>query len=273
MSTAVDEYYALLAPIYRMVKGESMHFAIYAGAESSEEAISRTERALADEGEFAAGMRVLEVGCGMGGPAMNIAAYSGVEVVGVDLVRSNVDLARALAAERGLAHRVHFQQANAAALPFLDGSFDGVYLLEAACHMPDQRRVFAECARVLRPGRLLVGQDWMAAGDLSPAQYATYLDPVCRWHCVPRLASLAEVGGWLREAGLRIEALEDAACRGNIQRNWEPVDNRALRPVLELPPSTLQPVLQTLLQGGLALATAFQAGAFQIGRFRARRPG
>ena len=269
---AIDAYYELLAPIYQMLKGESMHFEIFSGAESTADAVRATERALADEGGFTSGMLVLDVGCGMGGPALNIAAYSGAQVVGIDLVASNIETARRLAAERGLGHQVRFEQADATAMAFPDASFDAVYMFDAVCHMPDQGRVFRECARVLRPGGRLVGQDWMARADLSAEVYATYLEPVCRWHCVPRLASLHEVRTWLQAGGLAVEVLEDAAARGDILRNWEPVQDPATKALLDLPQEILAPALDTLLNGGAALARAMHAGAFQIGRFRARKP-
>ena len=69
-------------------------------------------------------MRLLDVGCGPGSITLGLAeAVAPGEVVGVDLQPAQVEQARALAAERGVAN-VRFEVASAYALPFPDAAFD-----------------------------------------------------------------------------------------------------------------------------------------------------
>src|SRR5262249_12245955 len=68
-----------------------------------------------------AGMSVLDVGSGIGGPARLLAATYGCEVTGVDLSESFVNAARYLTERTGQSERVSFETASALALPFDDG--------------------------------------------------------------------------------------------------------------------------------------------------------
>jgi ubiquinone/menaquinone biosynthesis C-methylase UbiE len=73
------------------------------------------------------GMYVLDVGCGLGGSSRYLAAECGCRVAAIDLTPNFVEAARILTARCGLAERIEFQQANALALPFPDGTFDQVW--------------------------------------------------------------------------------------------------------------------------------------------------
>lgn len=90
------------------------------------------------------------------GTGANLAHYpAGVELTGVDWSPASLDVARATADRLG--RRVTLQTADAAALPYPDGSYDTVVATFALCCVPDVRAVLAEALRVLRPGgRLLL---------------------------------------------------------------------------------------------------------------------
>src|SRR5712664_1450899 len=72
--------------------------------------------------------RVLDLGCGIGGPARYLAATFGCRVTGIDLSPSFIDAATWLTARCGLSDRVTFQVGNALHLPFEDAAFDVVFL-------------------------------------------------------------------------------------------------------------------------------------------------
>src|SRR5687767_8938331 len=91
---------------------------------------------------FSDGMRVLDVGCGIGGPARTLAAEFGCTVVGVDLVEEFVEAARELTARVGLADRVEFVQGDALELPFGEGEFDGAMLEHVTMNIQDKGRLF-----------------------------------------------------------------------------------------------------------------------------------
>ncbi|WP_165984143.1 class I SAM-dependent methyltransferase [Streptomyces sp. YIM 98790] len=102
------------------------------------------------------GQRFLDIGCGVGGPALSLAGAADVSVVGVNINDYQLRQAAERAAAAGLESRVSFIRADAASLPFPDGSFDGAWFVEAMMHMPDKAGVLREAARTVRPGGRLV---------------------------------------------------------------------------------------------------------------------
>ena len=99
-----------------------------------------------------AGMSVLDVGSGVGGPARFLAATYGCQVTGVDLSEPFVDAARYLTERTGQSGQVSFETASALELPFDDGGFDVVLLQHVAMNISDRTRLYREIRRVLKSG-------------------------------------------------------------------------------------------------------------------------
>ncbi len=99
------------------------------------------------------GFRVLEVGCGTGVVARDLAARVGPSgrVTGVDPTRVLIEVAERLRAEHGLENAT-FAVENGSALPFADGTFDLTTAITVLCHVPERADVLREIVRVTRPG-------------------------------------------------------------------------------------------------------------------------
>lgn len=110
-----------------------------------------------------AGMHLLDVGCGIGGPARYFAEQQGCRVTGVDLTEEFVRTAESLTKMTGLEKSVLFRRASALELPFEKGSFDGAYMIHVGMNLTDKVGVFREVARVLKPGARFTIFDFMAA--------------------------------------------------------------------------------------------------------------
>lgn len=151
------------------------------------------------------GMRLLDVGAGIGGPARYFAEAYGCDVVGVDLSADYVRCANALTRRCGLADRVVFKEASALSLPFEDGSFDVATLIHVGMNIPDKKRLFSDMRRVLRPDAPLGVYDVMRTGDgdlAYPVPWARSADT----SFVERPESYRRL---LREAGFEIAAERD----------------------------------------------------------------
>lgn len=97
------------------------------------------------------GMHLLDVGCGVGGPARYF-AERGFDVTGIDLTDEFVSVATSLTYKMKLDAKAHFRQGSAVAIPFADNTFDGAYMIHVGMNMPDKAGVFREVARVLNTG-------------------------------------------------------------------------------------------------------------------------
>jgi len=148
---------------------------------------------------------VLDLCCGIGGPARYIAWRSGCRVTGVDLTASRVEGARRLTALAGLAERVTFHQGDALQLPFEPASFTAVVSQEAFAHIPDKPRLIAQCAQALQPGGRLLFSDITHRGRLGPDDAARLFEGMR----FSEIATAADYTGWLEGAGLRIETVLD----------------------------------------------------------------
>jgi ubiquinone/menaquinone biosynthesis C-methylase UbiE len=107
--------------------------------------------------------RVLDVGCGIGGPSRYLASRFGCVVTGLDLTADFVALAGMLAQRTRLSDKVTYRQGDALDMPFADASFDLVWSQNAAMNIADRDRLYAEMHRVLRPAGRLALQE-MATG-------------------------------------------------------------------------------------------------------------
>jgi len=104
--------------------------------------------------------RVLDVGCGAGGPSLALVQRTGCRLTGLDSEGAAIVHAEAQASARGLADRTTFVVLNCGRrLPFEDHTFDAVLCIDAICHLPDRFATLSEWARLLRQGGRLVFSD------------------------------------------------------------------------------------------------------------------
>src|SRR5215510_6298888 len=151
-----------------------------------------------------AGMSVLDVGSGVGGPARFLAATYGCQVTGVDLSEPFVDAARYLTERTGQSAQVSFQTASALELPFDDGSFDVVLLQHVAMNIAERAPLYREIRRVLKPGGRFATFDVVLNGG-EPH----YPVPWARTPATSFLLSAAATREAIEPAGFRTLAWQD----------------------------------------------------------------
>lgn len=156
---------------------------------------------------LAAGMEVLDVGCGPGTITLDLAALVAPgRVVGLDGAQAALDAARAEAGRRG-DRTTEFVLGDAGDLPFPDDSFDIVHAHQVLHHLPDPVAALREMTRVLRPGGRLAARD-ADYGGMAWYPRLPGLDLWQRVFCDLQRANGAEPDAarhhrrWAREAGL-----------------------------------------------------------------------
>ncbi|MCY3912849.1 MAG: methyltransferase domain-containing protein [Chloroflexi bacterium] len=151
-TTVNNLYYDLVTDFFEFGWGRSFHFAPRAPGESFKASLARHERNLAQRLGLKPGMVVADFGCGVGGPLIEIARSTGAKIVGVNSNGYQLERARRLVDEAGLAHLAEFLHGDFLNVDAPDESFDAAYSIEATCCAPDKVSIYREVFRLLKPG-------------------------------------------------------------------------------------------------------------------------
>ena len=194
----VRAYYEEMTPAYVAGFGE-----IFQGSrpESTEALLDY----LVDAASIEDSMRVLDAGCGVGGPAMGIAARRDVTIEGLTLAQAQVDQAALRIEQNGLTGRVSIRRGDFHALGdhFEPESFDRVLFLESLCHAESYRDALAGAHGVLKKGGGLYIKDFHCVDNRArPSMAAGQVADLEKLHSlyrlqVPDLASIVDLLGEL----------------------------------------------------------------------------
>ncbi|ATY67005.1 sterol 24-C-methyltransferase [Cordyceps militaris] len=164
-ATLTRHYYNLVTDIYEYGWGRSFHFCRFAYGETFHQAIARHEHYLAHCINIQKGMKVLDVGCGVGGPALEIAKFTGANITGLNNNDYQIQRGTRYAAQQGLANQVDFVKGDFMQMSFPDNSFDAVYAIEATVHAPSLEGIYSEIFRVLKPGGTFGVYEWLMTDE------------------------------------------------------------------------------------------------------------
>jgi SAM-dependent methyltransferase len=117
----------------------------------------------------------LEIGCGSGRYALQVAGIVGCRILGLDTNGPGIHTANQLSAARNMSAQVRFENCDASKkLPFSDSTFDAIFSNDVLCHLPGRPAVFGELFRVLRRGgRILFSDALIIGGTISHQEIAT----------------------------------------------------------------------------------------------------
>ncbi|CAN6371692.1 unnamed protein product [Urochloa humidicola] len=121
--------------------------------ETLRESIKRFEHFIALQLGLRKGMKILDVGCGIGGPLREIARFSSAEITGLNNNSYQISRAKELISSAGLTEKCNFIKGDFMNMPFPDNFFDAAYAIEATIHAPDPLGAYREIYRVLKPGQ------------------------------------------------------------------------------------------------------------------------
>lgn len=155
MPVDASEHYDHVTDSWKEFMGDNFHFGYFESEDMdiAEASVMLIEKML-ELCEINEDSRVLDVGCGIGAPALYLHERTGCEIDGISTSSRGVQLAGAAARERGCG-RVRFKVADGLDNGFPDASFDVVWIMEASHLIPDKRGLMRECHRVLKDGGTL----------------------------------------------------------------------------------------------------------------------
>ena len=179
------------------------------------------------------GKRILDIGCGIGGPALEMASTYGAKVVGIDLEAPLIERATADALARGLEDQCQFQTVSMGALPFADESFDIVISSGAITQTPNKHELFEDILRVLGKGGYLSCYEWMGSGE-------EHSDDMLKWFELEDLTyaldTLESYGQQFAAAGFNDVVMTNASdwYRAEARREYELIKGELYERMVEL---------------------------------------
>jgi len=212
-ATLVNAYYELATLFYEWGWGQSFHFAYQLKGETFKESIARHEWYLAGRLGVKPEDKVLDCGCGVGGPMRNIARFTNANITGITLSEYQVIRGNDLNKQQGLVGRALSVQGDFMKLPFADNSFDGVYAIEATCHAPRREGVYSEILRVLKPGQMFACYEWCLTPKYDSANeyHRLIKKKIEEGDGLPDMASQEDVVKALTSVGFELVEARDMA--------------------------------------------------------------
>ena len=161
--------------------------------------------ALARHAKINESTHVLDLCCGLGGPARYLAYHHGCRVTGVDMNTDRLAGAVRLTERTKLEDRVLFHHANALQTGLADETFDVIVSQEAFCHIPDKKTLIAECVRLLKPGGCIVYTDILARNSMTNEIHSRLESEMA----FSELSTLEQYCHLLEEKGCQVVKVED----------------------------------------------------------------
>lgn len=175
---STENFYDLVTDFYEYGWGKSFHFAPGYEGETFAESIKRQEHRIASLLNINANShtklpRVLDIGCGVGGPMRSILRFFQyrVKIVGININQYHIDKASSYNQKCGVpSNCVEFIKTDFSDMKSVpDGSVDAAYDIEATLHSDDLEKTFREIHRTLKPGARFVTTQYCLTKQYDPA--------------------------------------------------------------------------------------------------------
>ncbi|KAF9366046.1 Delta(24)-sterol C-methyltransferase [Mortierella sp. NVP85] len=163
-----NSFYDLATDFYEYAWGTSFHFCRFHPREPFQQAMARHEHYLAANMGIQPHWKVLDIGCGVGGPAREIGQFTGAHITGLNNNDYQINRAKRYAVSYGLENKSDFIKGDFMNMPIEDNTFDGCYAIEATVHASRLEGVYGEAYRVLKPGGVFGCYEWVMTDKYDP---------------------------------------------------------------------------------------------------------
>ena len=218
----VSRFYDVVTKFYEYGWGQSFHFAPRRTGEGLRTAQRRLQADVAALLGLGPGTRVADIGCGVGGPLINIARATGASLTGLNYNEYQLARGRRAAHRAGLQETCTFLLANYLEVPLDDGCFDAAYSFEAICHSPGKDLCLREIRRLLRPGGQIALTEWCLT-DLFDENNPTHRDIRDRIefaNATPNLPTTSQFDAAVQAAGFDVVSSRDQALESDPDFPW-----------------------------------------------------
>lgn len=235
LNPRIQAFYDASSALWEEVWGQHMHHGYYGAngkfhRDHRQAQIDMIEQMLIWGGINGTIGHVIDVGCGIGGSAIYLAAKFDCTVIGITLSPFQARRALARSREENPDRSVRFMVADALFPPFERESFDLVWALESAEHFPDKRKFLGGCFELLKPGGRLLMATWChreVPPHLTSAE-RDFLKLLYHAYQLPPMIPIQEYGVMAREIGFT--NVSSADWSQAVQPFWGAVLRSALLP-------------------------------------------
>lgn len=154
--------------------------------------------------------KVLDIGCGIGGPSRMLADEFGCHVTGIDITAEFIRTAKELSRLVGLENQTTYLQGDATALPFKNESFDIAWTQHVQMNIQVKKQFYMEIHRVLKPGGKFIYYD-IFKGNEEPLLYPV---PWADDDSISFLITLHELENILHHLGFEKQQVKDQTAGG-----------------------------------------------------------
>ena len=219
----VSSFYDAVTSFYEFGWGSSFHFSPRRPRESLQSSQRRHEEGIGTLLRLRPGMKVADVGCGVGGPLITIAKATGAKIVGINFNELQIKSGNQRVQRAGLSDSCSFLYADFMNVPVAEDTFDALYSFEALCHAPNRKLVFLELLRLLKPGAEAAFIDWVLTDEYDPSnsQHEEIRMSIENNNATPELATTNSYMETVRAAGFEVLLAKDQQVdEGNPSTPW-----------------------------------------------------
>lgn len=159
--------------------------------------------------------RVLDVGCGVGGPAREIIKFTGANVTGLNNNDYQIERSLRYAKKEGLEDKWSAVKGDFMQMSFAENSFDAVYAIEATVHAPSLQGVYEQIFKVLKPGGVFGVYEWLMTDnyDNDNPHHREIRLGIEQGDGISNMVKVSEGLAAIKAAGFELEFHEDLAER------------------------------------------------------------
>lgn len=213
----VKDFYDATSPFWRDLWGIHVHHGYWkTGKESKEIAQNQLTEELAERVGIKDGMRILDVGCGMGGSSIWLSKKYNAKTIGITLSPIQVDMATKTAIKEKVDSKFIVMDAENATF---DYPFDIIWTIEAVSHFSNPENFFILASKVLKPGGKIALIDWFQSEDLNEKQEKEIIKPIKDAMLVPSMTSRENYIKFASKYGFKIIATEDISEK--VSKSWD----------------------------------------------------
>lgn len=176
--------------------------------------MKRHEHFIASQLALRPGMKVLDVGCGIGGPLREIARLSSTSITGLTNNEYHIKRGEELNRIAGVDKTCNFVKADFMRMPFSNDTFDAAYAIDSTCHAPDACECYKEIYRILKPGQYFAAYEWCMTDSFDPnnEEHQKIKAEIEIGNGLPDIRLTRQIIEALERAGFEVKLFSEVTC-------------------------------------------------------------